>query len=80
MGPRAAGVILVLTAKYASGWIDITADTDGRAIGAIVALRDDSQVRVIVACGVSGACCPNFLHSPPRSKPKQDSMDISQLR
>ena len=64
MGLRAAGVILVLTAKYAGGWIDITTDTDGRAIGAIVALRDDSQVRVTVAYGVSGACCPNFSSFP----------------
>ena len=64
MGPRAAGVFLVLTATYAGGWTDISTDTNGRAISANVALRDDSQVRMTAAYGVSGTCCPNFSSFP----------------
>ena len=51
VGPRAAGVILVVTAEYAGGWTDIAYDTDGRAINANINFSDDSTVRMTVAYG-----------------------------
>ena len=53
LGPRAAGVIIVVTEKHASGWADIAFDFSGRAIAASLDMSDDSTVRVVGAYGVS---------------------------
>ena len=39
-GPRAAGVIVAVSDKYAAGWADIAHDTFGRAIAANLDLSD----------------------------------------
>ena len=46
MGPKAVGVILTLVSEFASGWTDITEDTDGSAIDANVFLGDDNTMRM----------------------------------
>ena len=71
LGPRAAGAILVVTAKYAGGWTEIAYDTGGRALSANINLSDDSTVRMTAAYGVSGACCPNFSSFPTKNNRKQ---------
>ena len=60
LGPRAAGVIIVVTERHASGWADIAFDSSGRAIAASLDMSDGSTVRVVGAYGVSGANCTNF--------------------
>ena len=47
--------------EFASGWTDITEDTDGSAIDANVFLGDETTVRMNETYGVSWACCPNFI-------------------
>ena len=60
-GPRATGVIVVVSDKYAGGWTDIAYDTSGRAIAANLELSDGATVRIVGAYGVSGANCANFV-------------------
>ena len=60
VGPKAAGVILTLTAEFAGWWIDITKGMDGRAISATIFLCDDTTARINATYGVSGASCPIF--------------------
>ena len=60
LGPRAAGVIIVVTERHASGWADIAFDFSGRAIAASLDTSGGSTVRVVGAYGVSGANCTNF--------------------
>ena len=59
-GPKAAGVVLAVCARYAGGWTDINKDEDGRAISANIILDDDTTARINVVYGVSGASSPNF--------------------
>ena len=60
LGPRAAGVIMVVSGRYASGRSDISYDSSGRAIAANLDLSDGSTVRVVGTYGVSGSNCANF--------------------
>ena len=53
LGPRAAGVIIVVSDKYAAGWTDIAYDSRGRAIAANLNLSHGLTVRVVGAYGVS---------------------------
>ena len=59
-GPKAAGVILAVCARFAGGWKDINKDEDGRAISANIMLDDDASARINAVYGVNGACPPNF--------------------
>ena len=59
LGPLAAGVIVVVTESYASGWTDIAYDASGRAIAANLNMSDGFTVRVIGTYGVSGSNCTN---------------------
>ena len=54
LGPRAAGVIIVVSEKYAAGWTDIAYDLSGKAIAANLDLSDGSTVLVVGTYGVSG--------------------------
>ena len=67
-GPRSAGVILLVSANYVSGWTNILLDLHGRAIAASLVLRDGSTIRIIGVYGVTGASCTNFLSFPSKSK------------
>ena len=69
-GPRSAGVILVVSASYVSGWSNVLLDLHGRAIAASLDLCDGSTMRIIGVYGVSGASGTNFLSFP--SKPKAE--------
>ena len=60
-GPRAVGVIVVISNKYASGWTDIAYDTSGKALAANLELSVGATVRIVGAYGVSGANCANFV-------------------
>ena len=62
LGPRTAGVIVVVLDSYASGWLDIVYDVSGRAIAANLDLADGSMVRVVPTYGVTGSNCAIFLH------------------
>ena len=64
LGPRAAGVIIVVPDRHASGWTDIAFDPSGKAIAASLDTSDGSTVRVVGAYGVSGANCANFTSFP----------------
>ena len=68
VGSRAAGVIKVVSDKYAAGWTDIAYDTSGRAIAANLDLSDGLTVRVVGAYGVSGSNCANFASFPANKK------------
>ena len=67
-GPRAAGVIVVVSDKYAAGWTDIAYDTFGRAIAANLDLSDGATVRIVRAYGVSGSNCVNFVSFAAKKK------------
>ena len=67
-GPRSAGVILVVSASYISGWSNVALDLHGRAIAASLDSRDGSTIRIIGVYGVSGASGINFLSFPSKSK------------
>lgn len=67
-GPRAAGVIVVVSDKYASWWTDIAYDTFGKAIAANLELSDGATVRIVCVYGVSGANCSNFVSFPAKKK------------
>ena len=67
-GPRSAGVILLVSSKYVSGWANILNDLHGRAIAASLDLRDGSTIRIIGVYGVTGASCTNFLSFPSKVK------------
>ena len=67
-GPRSAGVILLVSARYLSGWANIHLDLHGRAIAASLDLRDGSTIRIIGVYGVTGASCINFLSFPSKVK------------
>ena len=66
LGPRAAGVIIVVSERHTSGWADIAFDSSGRAIAASLDTSDGSMVRIVGAYGVSGANCTNFTSFPLR--------------
>ena len=63
-GPRAFGVIVVVSDTYAAGWTDIVYDTFGRAIAANLDLSDGATIRIIRAYGVIGSNCVNFVSFP----------------
>ena len=67
-GPRAAGVIVVVSAKHITGWANVALDTCGRSIAASLDAQDGSTVRIIGAYGVSGSNCINFASFPSRVK------------
>ena len=67
-GPRSASVILLVSAKYVSGWTNILLDLHGRAIAASLDLCDGSTIRIIGVYGVTGASCINFLSFQSKSK------------
>ena len=67
-GPRSAGVILVVSASYISGWSNVALDLHGRAIAASLDSCDGSTIRIIGVYGVSGASGTNFLSFPSKSK------------
>ena len=71
-GPRAAGVIIVVSAKHITGWANVALDTCGRSIAANLDAQDGSTVRIIGAYGVSGSNCINFASFP--SKVKAESL------
>ena len=60
LGPRAAGVIVVVSKNYASGWSDIVYDVSGRAIASNFDLTDGSTVRIVPTYGVTGSNSANF--------------------
>ena len=67
-GPRSAGVILLVSSKYVSGWTNILHDLHGRAMAASLVLRDGATIRIIGVYGVTGASCTNFLSFPSKVK------------
>ena len=60
LGPRASGVIVVVSKNYASGWSDIVYDVSGRAIAANLDLTNGSTVRIVPTYGVTGSNSANF--------------------
>ena len=61
LGPRASGVIVVVSKNYASGWSDIVYDVSGRAIAANLELTNGSTVRIVPTYGVTGSRSANFI-------------------
>ena len=67
-GPRAAGVILVVSSCHITGWSNVVLDTCGRAIAASLDAQDGSTIRIIGTYGVSGSNCTNFTSFPAKVK------------
>ena len=68
LGPRAAGVILVVSSCHITGWSNVVLDIGGRAIAASLDAQDGSTIRIIGTYGVSGSNCTNFTSFPAKVK------------
>ena len=67
LGHRAAGVIIVVSDKYAVGWTDISHDTFEIAIATNLDVSDGAIVRIVGAYGVSGSNCVDFVSFPAKN-------------